>query len=664
MRIDGIHIKNFLSFDTFEWTNLDPDLNLIVGPNSSGKTNLIHALQAIKDVVNPDSEQQKSLWSQSAYRGSNQVPIEISLDIQFTEAWEKELLSTFLAASLCNNSVIRDAINALSSGGNIFSSEMSVEQTQLSATLQNKFSPDNLEWLFTGHLVVAYKGINTWTSWYESRSNAQPFRLSLDGSSFYDDSVMKRYLQILLTKQELFTPDSQMLLRGISSLRSGIALRVEYEPISLATHQAFEQLASVNLTSTRFFGALFVFHTLLERSLVLSENTRIHPQSTFSYVKLRNKPINISNGEQMARYLFLKKNGSQTERTQYKSIQKLFCKITGRSFDVGFDPLVTSTQLNTDNPDIALSIRVSNNWVDIPLAFSGAGRAEALFISTLIADGNDQVILLDEPALNMHITMQKMLLDEILTHNGKSNQFILVTHSPTLVPPDAITKVSRFFTRQGHSCRVALDRGSMGTEEFASLEKELRRSTDVRALLFSRGVILVEGETEQGAFPVWYEKRFNRSLEQENITVFSVNSDTNFDKYVRFLQQFEIPWAIICDGKVIGDRIASNTVSRIIRQLRKAGVSELPDCTNKDFPTLCKEFEAYGIFTLAQTESDEIEALEVFLTNDQEAKEQVGDSKVRKSQYIATTHDCPDEVATLLEKAMQYLDKQESDNLT
>jgi len=434
-------------------------------------------------------------------------------------------------------------------------------------------------------------------------------------------------------------------------------LRVEYKSTPLATHQAFEQLIGVTLKADRFYSASFVFHLLLERALVFSDNIRSQPQYEFSYDALHKQPIDLSSGEQLARYLFLKKNGSQTEREQYKDIRNLFSKITGRSFDVGFDrPAIIPARPGAEEESKAvLSIHVSSDWGDIPLAFSGAGRAEALFICALIASRNEQVVLLDEPALNMHVTMQRVLFNEVQAANG--NQYIIVTHSPALVPPDAIINVSRFFMRQGSTCRVALDRGSLGDEEFSSLEKELRRSTDARAMLFSRGVILVEGETEQGALPIWFEKRFGGFLESDDIIIYSVSGDENFGKFVQFLHQFNIPWVIICDGKVIGDRITTGKKPRIVRQLEKAGIPNLPDYNSKDFPQLCQGLEAYGIFTHANDDNDEIEALQVIKDHRDEARAQVGDSKVRQGEYIATNYDCPDEIAQLLEKAIDHLKK-------
>jgi len=91
-----------------------------------------------------------------------------------------------------------------------------------------------------------------------------------------------------------------------------------------------------------------VFHLLLERALVFSDNIRSQPQYEFSYHDLHNQPIDPSSGKQLARYLFLKKNGSQTEREQYKAIRKLFSKITGRSFDVGFDQPAIAAQSSTE----------------------------------------------------------------------------------------------------------------------------------------------------------------------------------------------------------------------------------------------------------------------------------------------------------------------------
>ena len=465
MRIDGIHIKNFLSFDTFDWSNLDPHLNIIVGPNGSGKTNLIQALCAVKDVVNPNPEPRRSVWSQSAYRGSDQVPIEIGLDIQFTEAWEKKLLTTFLIAVLCNDSAIQNAVSKLASDGTYISSDRATQQAQLSVLLQENLLPKDIEWLFTGRLIVEFKGVGTWTYWYESRSNVQSFRLNLDSFSFNDDSVLDHCLQILTAKQDQFPADAQTLLRGISSTTPKPSLRVEYSPTLLVTHQAFQQLTGITVENGRPFGASSVFHMLLERALVFSDNIRSQPQYEFSSDVLHEQPIDLSSGRQLARYLFLKKNGSQTERNQYKDIGELFTKITGRSFDVGFDQsvLIPTRRSKDEESKVILSIHVRSDWGDIPLAFSGAGRAEALFICTLIASRNEQVILLDEPALNMHVTMQKAILDEFQSRGGNQNQFIIVTHSPTLVSPTDISCLSRFALRGGSTHRSALDIGCVRT---------------------------------------------------------------------------------------------------------------------------------------------------------------------------------------------------------
>lgn len=275
---------------------------------------------------------------------------------------------------------------------------------------------------------------------------------------------------------------------------------------------------------------------------------------------------------------------------------------------------------------------------------------------TLIASRNEQIIILDEPAMNMHVTMQKALLNEIQA--SQSNQYIVVTHSPILISPNAILKTSRFFLHQGHTCRAAFDRSSLSDEELSKLEKELRRSTDARAVLFSRGVILVEGETEQGVLAVWFEKQFGISLESKDFVIYNVGGDKSFGRFVQYLHQFHIPWTIICDGKVIGDCISAGARPRIVRQLDKAGIPDLPNCDGKNFLQLRQDLEVCGVFTHAEDIDNEIEALQVVKDHWDESRDQVGDSKARHGQYIATKYDCPDEIARLLKKAIDHLEKQ------
>ena len=50
MRIRYIKARNFLSFKDVK-IPLNEDLNIIVGPNNSGKTNIVRALELVADII-------------------------------------------------------------------------------------------------------------------------------------------------------------------------------------------------------------------------------------------------------------------------------------------------------------------------------------------------------------------------------------------------------------------------------------------------------------------------------------------------------------------------------------------------------------------------------------------------------------------------------------
>jgi hypothetical protein len=72
--------------------------------------------------------------------------------------------------------------------------------------------------------------------------------------------------------------------------------------------------------------------------------------------------------------------------------------------------------------------------------------------------------------------------------------------------------------------------------------------------LFAAAVILCEGPTEVGALPRWWRGTSGLKLrdpEAANIPIVSVGGDKWFRAYVRYLDDFGAPWAIVADGPAL-----------------------------------------------------------------------------------------------------------------
>lgn len=94
-----------------------------------------------------------------------------------------------------------------------------------------------------------------------------------------------------------------------------------------------------------------------------------------------------------------------------------------------------------------------------------------------------------------------------------------------------------------------LNDGKIDPDLLDDLRKMLRGNLTARALLFSRAVLLVEGETELGALPVWCT-----DLIRQDILFYDVRGNGSFLPPLKLIRHFAIPWAIIGDGEVLWDR--------------------------------------------------------------------------------------------------------------
>jgi len=668
VRIGSVEIDNFLSFRGFTWTDVDHHLNVIVGPNGAGKTNFFQAIRMVLHVVSSgiSGEQGRALLPQALHRGDATHPLRIALNVTFDTIWEQALLRTFLAAALSEDG-----------GFNIPGQDGA---RRLATFWYQKLPELDTSFLYTGRLVLTYDPFSTWSMWYESASPDFAFQWDLGPTErgFSATASTNEWQGSFLALQQSYTKqegeqlqqyvigileDLQLPPPNMQRVLNGRNMRFQVSGNNAAwsrIHRQFVTLAGLTPPyDPTWYTSRFVFEQLLQRTLMFTDNVRHAAAYTVTGQDLSSPILDLSDGEQLPLYLMQQKN---TQGAQYQEIKSLFQRLMSTQFEIGIARVQQRTR-QTQPDTVSLDLTIDTSWGKIPLAFSGAGRAEALFLSALLAGNTGKIVLLDEPAQNLHPGIQIGLMNEI--RNKATNQFFVVTHSPAFMLPDVIEQVSRFYLMNDATHRVSMQVDQMREQQRSTLQKELRGSSDMRAWVFARGVILVEGDMELGALPVWYRDVMEHYLENDQLAIHSVGGHFNFETYVRFLEGYQVAWAIVCDGAIIGDPKSPDKqrrACRIVHQLERAGVGDLnalSDIDQQPFSTRCELLEAHGVFTVAQSSEQGYEGFEESISGMRAKMDEIPDrSPVRKGRRVAEDNSCPPEVEELLQKLSRYLERQ------
>jgi putative ATP-dependent endonuclease of OLD family len=83
-------------------------------------------------------------------------------------------------------------------------------------------------------------------------------------------------------------------------------------------------------------------------------------------------------------------------------------------------------------------------------------------------------------------------------------------------------------------------------EEIAKIHREVIRSNG--ELLFSTGIVLAEGITEEQALPVFFEKYFGFDPNYYGMAFLGIRGQ-NYKTYLKLVRDFQIPWFIFGDGE-------------------------------------------------------------------------------------------------------------------
>ncbi len=638
-----MQFRDFLSFRELSLPGLDPRLNVVVGPNGAGKTNLVRAVRAMTDVLaGGDAMARRADWEGAGHSGADSFSL--SADLIWDALADRELFLSYLVAAICTDCL-----------GEVHNHLEGVDA--LGRWLWGQADRETLQRLCRGRLVVERSSMG-WSSHCEAEPDGTKVIWWIDGRTLgsvlgaaqlppsVPTSKAWEALQSRCPQLGDFVQGQAPAPQGFNWLAALLEAagkgRVEWQAKPRrelwASRRFFEQAgfaAWLRDPATYFANLRHLFWSLMRQGLVVTADVRRVTPCCLQPGQGAPAEYELADGEQLLLHLFHLKNGNREQREGYAAIQKLFKDLTGGlTFEVTMVPPIRQPGQN-EATEIPLQAVVLREGREVPLAFAGAGIAEAVFLSTLAFSGEGRLVLLDEPALNLHPAAQRRLL-RALEENKPGHQYVLITHSPYLIPEEP-RRVIRFVLEDGATRAQRLAEVGRNEPQRKALWRELGRSADARGLFFASGVVLVEGETEAGALPVWWAKAGHTALEGENIVFYPVGG-SHFATVQGLLEAFRIPWVVLCDGDALRE------------VLRRMGHK-----VEEEFAGLRQEAARRGVFTCNEQEDETLESLPEIMRLQSEAHAAVGKSKVRQGRWIAEEIDCPPAVQKVLEQALDTL---------
>lgn len=182
------------------------------------------------------------------------------------------------------------------------------------------------------------------------------------------------------------------------------------------------------------------------------------------------------------------------------------------------------------------------------------------------------IISIEEPEAHLHPDAQKRLYNQIAEMPG---QKIISTHSPYIAANADLSELCNLYKGNGKIISGKINLINLSDEEKRRLrQKVINTKGD---LIFSRALVLFEGETEEQALPIFAEKYFNRSPASLGIDFVGVGGAGNYFPFLCLAQSFNIPWYIFSDGE-------DEAVKKVLIAIKK--VRSAPDLRLEDVPNV------------------------------------------------------------------------------
>lgn len=175
-------------------------------------------------------------------------------------------------------------------------------------------------------------------------------------------------------------------------------------------------------------------------------------------------------------------------------------------------------------------------------------------------------VAIEEPETHLHPHAQRALYNQIQSIPG---QRIISTHAPYICAQADIRHFLHFGKTDTETHVSCFDPATdvLTDEDLRQINRQVMNTRG--DLLFSRYIILVEGETEEQAVPEFAKMLWNHHPHELGVSVIGVGSKTAYTPFLRLAARFNINWCILSDGK-------PTDIQSVNACLKKAGLDEHP----------------------------------------------------------------------------------------
>lgn len=154
------------------------------------------------------------------------------------------------------------------------------------------------------------------------------------------------------------------------------------------------------------------------------------------------------------------------------------------------------------------------------------------------------IIAIEEPEAHLHPNAQKQLYSQMADMPGIK---IISTHSPYIAACAKLSEIRGVYKVGDSSVAGNLPVGSLDAEDKRKIRQAVLSSNG--EILFSKAIVLGEGETEVQALPIFAEKHFNHSVVELGLSFIDAKGCGNYYPFVILAESLNIPWYIFSDGE-------------------------------------------------------------------------------------------------------------------